>query len=105
MMCLSAAFVFAAIVLKFVPEYDSNMAEKNICSDNFLNVACLSSSVNSLGTIYGEALVSLDGKAQIEDYIVFNDYNNDFIFFTCERKIDNNTLKKIADSVKFIDGV
>lgn len=80
---------------------NSNMAEKNICSDNFLSIVSLSSSVNSLGTISGEALVSFDGKSQVEEYIVFNDHNNDFIFYTYKRKVDNNTLEKIGDSVKY----
>lgn len=82
---------------------NSNLAEKNICSDNFLGIVSLSSSVNSLGTISGEALVSFDGKSQVEEYIEFNDQNNDFIFYTYERKVDNNTLEKIGDSVKYTD--
>ena len=77
------------------------MAEKNVCSDNFLSIVSLNSSVNSLGTISGEALVSFDGKSQVEDYIVFNDHKNDFVFYTYKRNVDDNTLEKICDSVQY----
>ena len=79
---------------------NEELAEKNICSDNFLSLVSLSSSVNSLGTISGEALVSYDGKSQIEEYIIFSDYDNEYVFYTYQRKLDNDILEKISDSVK-----
>lgn len=82
---------------------NSDLAEKNVCSDNFLSIVSLNSSVNSLGTISGEALVSFDGKSQVEDYIVFNDHKNDFVFYTYKRNVDDDTLEKICDSVQYKD--
>ena len=82
---------------------NEELAEKNICSDNFLSLVSLSSSVNSLGTISGEALVSFDGKSQIEEYIIFSDYDNEYVFYTYQRKLDNDILEKICDSVKFTE--
>lgn len=84
-------------------EINEDLAEKNICSDNFLSLVSLSSSVNSLGTISGEALVSFDGKSQIEEYIIFSDYDNEYVFYTYQRKLDNDILEKICDSVKFTE--
>lgn len=80
---------------------NSNMSEKNICSDNFLSIVSLSSSVNSLGTISGEAIISADDTTHRENYIIFSDNTNDYLFYSWDRKVDDKTLDKIADSVKY----
>ncbi len=77
--------------------------EKNILSDNFQSVVSLSGNVNSLGTVYGESIISVDNVTYKEDYIIFNDYSSDFLFYSWGEGIDDETLEKIADSVDFIN--
>ncbi len=71
--------------------------EKNIISDNFQSVVSLSSTVNSLGTAYGEAIISVDNITYKENYID----NSDYLFYSWNGQIDEKTLKKIADSFEF----
>ena len=80
-------------------EVNNSNTEQNIISDNFQSVVSLSSTVNSLGTVYGESIISVDNVTYKESYIQFND----FLFYSWDRKVDENTLRKIADSVEFID--
>lgn len=80
-------------------EVNNSNTEQNIISDNFQSVVSLSGTVNSLGTVYGESIISVDNVTYKESYIQFND----FLFYSWDRKVDENTLRKIADSVEFID--
>ena len=59
--------------------------------------------MNSLGTIIGEALVSFDGKSQVEDYIEFNNQDNVITLYTYGKAVDSKILDKIADSAKYTE--
>ena len=59
--------------------------------------------MNSLGTIIGEALVSFDGKSQVEDYIEFNNQDNVITLYTYGKAVDSMILDKIADSAKYTE--
>lgn len=80
----------------------NNKAEKNILSDNFKSVVSLSSTVNSLGTISGKSIISVDNITYKKDYIQFNYDSSDYLFYCWNEKIDEKTLDKIADSVEFV---
>lgn len=82
---------------------DDNTTEDNICSNNFFNAVSINSSVNSLGTMIGEALVSFDGKSQVEDYIEFYNQDNVITLYTYGKAVDNKILDKIADSAKYTE--
>lgn len=75
--------------------------EKNILSDKFQSVVSLSGTVNSIGSICGEAIVSVDDVTYKESYIIFNNNTEDYLFYTWNGNVDDKTLDKIADSVKF----
>lgn len=79
----------------------NNNAEKNILSDKFQSIVCLSGTVNSLGSIYGESIISVDDIPYKENYVIFNDNTDDYLFYTWNGKVDYKTLDKIADSVNF----
>ena len=82
---------------------DDNTTEDNICSNNFFNAVNINSSVNSLGTMIGEALVSFDGKSQVEDYIEFYNQDNVITLYTYGKAVDSKILDKIADSAKYTE--
>ena len=82
---------------------DDNTTEDNICSNNFFNAVSINSSVNSLGTMIGEALVSFDGKSQVEDYIEFYNQDNVITLYTYGKAVDSKILDKIADSAKYTE--
>lgn len=81
---------------------NNDKTEKNILSDNFQSVVKLDSAVNSLGTVSGKSIISVDNITYKKDYILFNDGSNDYLFYSWNEKIDEKTLDKIADSVEFI---
>lgn len=77
---------------------DNNKGEKNIVSNNFKNLISVSSTVNSLGTVYGETIVAFDNKAYVEKYVDF--CYGEYIFYTFNDEINEDTLIKIADSIE-----
>lgn len=79
----------------------NNNTEKNILSDKFQSIVSLNSAVNSLGSICGESIISVNDITYRESYIIFNDHRDDYLFYTWGENVDNKTLDKIADSVDF----
>lgn len=79
----------------------NNNTEKNILSDKFQSIVSLNSAVNSLGSIYGESIISVDDITYRESYIIFNDNADEYLFYSWNGKVDDKTLDKIADSVDF----
>ena len=73
---------------------DDNTTEDNICSNNFFNAVSINSSVNSLGTMIGEALVSFDGKSQVEDYIEFYNQDNVITLYTYGKAVDSKIFRQ-----------
>lgn len=55
---------------------DNDKTEKNILGDNFQSVVQLESEVNSLGTISGDSIISLDNVTYKKNYIIFNNDSN-----------------------------
>lgn len=76
---------------------DESKGEKNIVSNNFKNLISVSSTVNSLGTVYGETIVAFDNKAYVEKYVDF--CYGEYLFYSCGNEIDEDILRKIADSI------
>ncbi|MCH5298942.1 MAG: hypothetical protein J1E96_04175 [Ruminococcus sp.] len=81
---------------------DEGSTEQNIASDNFQRVVTLTGTGNSLGSSNGKALVCVNNNSKIEDYIHFTNGRYDFEFFSNENRVDEKTIKKIADSVDFL---
>lgn len=84
-------------------EFDEDSAEQNIVSNHFQRVVTLTGVGNSLGSSNGKALVCIDNNSKIEDYIYFNNGRYDFEFFSNENRVDEKTIKKIADSVVYLN--
>lgn len=76
---------------------EKEKSEKNIISDNFQSIVNLNGTVNSLGAVYGDVLISADDVTYNEKYVEFA---NEYQFYTFGEGIDDETLKKIADSVE-----
>lgn len=77
---------------------DKEKTEHNIISDSFQSIVVLNSTVNSLGTSYGNALISADDITYNEKYILFGE---EYLFYSWCEGMDDEILKKIADSVEF----
>ena len=76
-------------------------AEKNIVSHNFKSMIKVSSEVNSLSTIQGDAVISADNVIYNADYVSFNNDDEEITFYSWNDNVDTDTLDKIADSVSF----
>lgn len=84
-------------------EIDEDSTEQNIVSNYFQRVVTLTGICNSLGSSTGKALVCVDNNSKIEDYINFTNGRYDFEFFSNENRVDEKTIKKIADSVVYLN--
>ena len=79
---------------------DKEKTEENNVSDKFQSIVNLNSTVNSLGTVYGNVLISADDCTYNEKYIEFS---SDYVFYSWGGEMDDATLEKIADSVELTD--
>lgn len=76
-------------------------AEKNIISHNFKSMIKVSSEVNSLSTVQGDAVISADNVTYKADYVSFDNNDEEITFYSWNDNLDTDTLEKIADSVSY----
>ena len=83
------------------PLNNNAKAEKNIISHNFKSMIKVSSEVNSLSTVQGDAVIFADNVTYKTDYVSFNNNDEEITFYSWNDNLDTDTLEKIADSVSY----
>lgn len=78
----------------------SGVVEKNAFSNKFQNLYTISSNVISNGTVYGEAMVSVDGTKAKMKYLDFctDSDKTEVLIFVNDDKVKNDIYMQIAES-------
>lgn len=78
---------------------NKNNIESNILGKKFMCILECNGTVNSVGSIYGETVISVDNNLHLGKYIYAeNSFEEDVYFYTWNSCVDDELIQKIADS-------